>query len=161
MGPRHGVAGGPLGYKHGMRGEVWGLGQWRDVAKERGASRGCERSGTGEIGLKAPSNKPVGLGNQSPWSGKPWANHGEPGHGKSGKCPEPSDGREVSAGVRADPEAPASRAGVRVGSRVSGTRGNVEKVAPWPPAADGRQLSTSGSRVGTPAREGWGEVEFG
>ena len=37
---------------------------------------------------KAPSNSPVGLGNQSPWSGEPWANHGEPGHGNSGKCPE-------------------------------------------------------------------------
>ena len=53
---------------------------------------------------KAPSNSPVGLGNQSPWSGKPWANHGEPGHGKSGKCPELRDNREVSAGVRVDPE---------------------------------------------------------
>ena len=30
--PRHGVAGCPLGYKDGMRGEVWQLGQWRDVA---------------------------------------------------------------------------------------------------------------------------------
>ena len=25
---------------------------------------------------KAPSNSPVGSGNQSPWSGEPWANHG-------------------------------------------------------------------------------------
>ena len=59
---------------------------------------------------KAPSNSPVGLGNQSPWSGKPWANHEEPGHGKSGKCPELRDGREVSAGVRVDPEVPGSMA---------------------------------------------------
>ena len=59
---------------------------------------------------KAPSNSPVGLGNQSPWSGEPWANHGEPGHGKSGKCPELRDGREVSAGVRVDPEVPGSMA---------------------------------------------------
>ena len=51
---------------------------------------------------KAPSNSPMGLGNQSPWSGEPWANHGEPGHGKSGKCPELRHGREVSAGVRVD-----------------------------------------------------------
>ena len=59
---------------------------------------------------KALSNSPMGLGNQSPWSVKPWANHGEPGHGKSGKCPELQDGREVSAGVRVDPEVPGSMA---------------------------------------------------
>ena len=58
----------------------------------------------------APSNSPGGLRNQSPWSGEPWANHGEPGHGKWGKCPELQDGREVSAGVRVDPEAPGSMA---------------------------------------------------
>ena len=59
---------------------------------------------------KAPSNSPVGLGNQSPWSGEPWANHGEPGHGKSGKCPELRDRLEVSAGVRVDLEIPGSMA---------------------------------------------------
>ena len=59
---------------------------------------------------KAPSKSTVGLGNQSPCSGKPWANHGEPGHGKSGKCPELRDVREVSAGVRVDPEVPESMA---------------------------------------------------
>ena len=59
---------------------------------------------------KAPSNSPVVLGNQSPWSGEPWANHGEPGHRKSGKCPELRDGREVSTGVRVDPEVPGSMA---------------------------------------------------
>ena len=48
---------------------------------------------------KARSISPVGLGNQSPW-----ANHGEPGDGKSGKCTELRDGREVSAGGRVDPE---------------------------------------------------------
>ena len=63
--------------------------------------------------------------------------------------------------VRADPEVPGSRAGVHVGSRVSGTWGNVETVPPWPPAADGQHPSTSGSRVGTPAREGWGVVKCG
>ena len=57
-----------------------------------------------------PSNSPVGLGNQSPWSGEPWANHGEPGHGKLGKCPELLDSREVSAGVRVDVEIPGSMA---------------------------------------------------
>ena len=61
-------------------------------------------------GPKAPSNSPVGLGNQSPWSGEPWANHGEPDHGKSGKCPEPRDGREVSAEVRVHLEIPGSMA---------------------------------------------------
>ena len=59
---------------------------------------------------KAPSNSPMGLGDQSPWSGEPWANHAEPGHGKSGKCPELRDGREVSAGVRVDLEIPGSMA---------------------------------------------------
>ena len=68
--------------------------------------------------------------NQLPWSAEAWANHGEPGHGKSGKCPELRDSREVSAGVRVDPEAPGSMALVHVGSRVSGTWGNVERVAP-------------------------------
>ena len=53
---------------------------------------------------KAPSNSPVGLGNQSPCNSDPWAKHGEPGHGKSGNCLELRDGREVSAGVRVDPE---------------------------------------------------------
>ena len=59
---------------------------------------------------KAPGNSPMGLGNQSPWSGEPLANHGEPGHGKSGKCPEPWDGCEVSAGLRVDLEIPGSMA---------------------------------------------------
>ena len=69
----------------------------------------------------APSISPVRLGNQSPWSGEPCGNHEEPGHGKSGKCRELRDGREVSAGVRVDPEVPGSMAQVHVGSRVSGT----------------------------------------
>ena len=46
----------------------------------------------------------MGSRSRSPWSGEPWANHGEPGHGKWEKCPELRDGREVSAGVRVDPE---------------------------------------------------------
>ena len=74
-----------------------------------GPVTGCgegERDTGGDRRPKAPSNSPVGLGNQSPWSGKPWGNHGEAGHGKSGKCPELRDGREVSAGVRVDPEGP-------------------------------------------------------
>ena len=56
----------------------------------------------------APSNSPVGSGNQSPWSGEPWANHEEPGYGKSGKCPDLGEGHEVFAGVRVDPEVPRS-----------------------------------------------------
>ena len=60
--------------------------------------------------LIGPSNSPVGLGNQSPWSGEPLANHEEPGQGKSGKGPEIQDGREVSAGVRVDPEVSGSMA---------------------------------------------------
>ena len=58
----------------------------------------------------APSLSPVGVENQSPWSGEPLANHREPGHRKSGKCPELWDGRDVSAGVRVDPEIPGSMA---------------------------------------------------
>ena len=89
-----------------------------------GPLTGCgkgERDMGRDRGPKAPSNSTVGLENQSPWSGEPWANHAEPGHGKSGKCPELQDGREVSAGVRVDPEFPGSMARVHVGSRVSGT----------------------------------------
>ena len=59
---------------------------------------------------KAPSNGPVGLGNGSPWSGEPWASHGEPDHGKTGKRPELRNGRKVSAGVRVDLEMPGSMA---------------------------------------------------
>ena len=85
----------------------------RDRDAENGPVTGC---GKGEWDMewngrpKAPSDSPLVLGNQSPWSGEPWANHGEPGHGKSGKCPELRDGREVSAGVRVDPEVPGSMA---------------------------------------------------
>ena len=79
--------------------------QWpHGIGKPRDAGIGLVTgSGEGERDMgsegrpKAPSNSPVGLGNQSPWSGEPWANHGEPGDGKSGKCPELLDGREVSA----------------------------------------------------------------
>ena len=115
----------------------------------------------GRMEARILSNSPVGLGNQSPWSGEPWANHGEPDQRKSKKCLKLRDGHEVSAGVRVDPEVPGSMAGVPVGSRVSGTWGNVERVAPWPPAADGRHTSAFGSRVGTPTREGSGVVECG
>ena len=38
--------------------------------------------------------------------GQPW----RPDHGKSEKCPELWDGREVSAGVRVDLEIPGSKA---------------------------------------------------
>ena len=70
--------------------------------------------GEGDMGWEgrpqAPSNSPVGLGNQSPWSGEPWGNHAEPDHGKSGKFPVLRDGREVSAGVRVDLEIPGTMA---------------------------------------------------
>ena len=125
VGPRHGVAGGPVGYKHGMRDGMGARGQDRGVARaaqQPPCNRETTGSGKGPVTgsgkeerdkgwdgrPKAPSNSPVELGNQSPWSGEPWANHGEPGHGKSGKCPELRDGHEVSAGVRVDPEAPGS-----------------------------------------------------
>ena len=133
-----------------------GIGKLRDAGI--GPLMGC---GEGERDMgwdgrpKAPGNSPVGLGNHSPWNGESWANQREPGHRKSEKCPDHRDGREVSAGLRVDPEVPGSMARVHVGSRVSGARGNVERVAPWTPAVDGRHPSASGSRVGTPTREGW------
>ena len=88
-----------------------GVGSPRDAGN--GPEPGC---GIGEWDMgwegrpKAPSNSPVGLGNQSPWSSEPWANHGEPDDGRSGKCPELQDGHEVSAGVRVDLEIPGSMA---------------------------------------------------
>ena len=127
VGPRQGVAGGPVGYKHGMRDGMGAPGQDRGVARatQRPQGNGNPRDagighmwvcGEGERDMGwegrpiAPSNSPVGLRNQSPWTGEPWANHGEPGHGKSGKYPELRDGREVFAGVRVDPEVPGSKA---------------------------------------------------
>ena len=127
VGPRHWVAGGPVGYKHGMRDGMAARGQDRGVARAAqqplktgkprdagiGPVTGCDK-GERDMGWdgrpEAPSNSPVGMGNQSPWSGEPWANHGDPGHGTSGKCPELGDGREVSKGVRVDREAPGSMA---------------------------------------------------
>ena len=75
---------------------------------QRGMGRGgvCEPGDEGRQRL--PRNSLVGFGNQSPWSGEPWTNHGEPDHRKTGKCPELRDGSEVSAGVRVDPEVPGS-----------------------------------------------------
>ena len=84
--PRHGVSGGPVRYQHGMRGEIWGLAQGQDVANGKGTSRGGKCREIGEIGLQVPSHRPVGLGNQPPWSGEPWANHGEPCDRKSGNA---------------------------------------------------------------------------
>ena len=127
VGPHHWVAGSLLGYKHGMmdgmwaRRHYWGVGRaahqpigtWKIRDAVIGPVTGWdkEKRDMGWDGRPiASSNSPVGLGNQSPWSGEPWANHGEAGHRKSGKCPEPRDGREVSAGVRVDPEAPKSMA---------------------------------------------------
>ena len=127
VGPRHWVDDGPVGYKHRMREGMGARGQDRAVARaaqqllgtgkprdaEIGPVTGCDK-GERDMGWdgrpKAPSNSPVGLGNQSPWSGEPLANLGNPGHGKSGKCSKLRDGREVSAGVRVDPEAPGSMA---------------------------------------------------
>ena len=111
---------------------------------------------------KAPSNSPVVLGHHSPWSGEPGANHGEPGHVKSGKCPKIRDGREVSAGVRVHPEVPGSMAGVQVGSRVSGTWRNVERVAPaLQPRMDDTRVHLGAEWVLQPVRDGdwWNVVE--
>ena len=59
---------------------------------------------------ESAKQQPRGIGKLVAWSGEPWANHGKPDHGKSGKCPELRDGREVSAGVRVDLEIPGSMA---------------------------------------------------
>ena len=88
-----------------------GVGSPRDAGN--GPVPGCGK-GEWDVGWpwrpKAPSNSSVGLGNQWPWSGEPWANHWEPDHKKSGKCPELRDAREVSAGVRVELEIPGSMA---------------------------------------------------
>ena len=67
-------------------------------------------SESGGRGRRKQRNIPMGPGNRSLWSGEPWANHGEPDHGKSGKYPRHHDSREASVGVRVDPEAPGSTA---------------------------------------------------
>ena len=119
MGPCHWVAGGPVGYKHGTRDGMRGRDKQKSVARaaqqplEEGKPRdagtgpltGCgkgerdiavlQKKQSRERWQKAPSNSPVGSGNQSPWSGEPWANHEEPDHGKSEKCPELRDSCEV------------------------------------------------------------------
>ena len=127
VGPRHWVAGGPVAYNHSMRDGMGARGRDRGVSRAAqqplgigkprdagiGPMTGCgkgERDMGWDWGPQAPSNSPVGLKNQSPWSGEQWANHAEPGHGKSGKCPELWDVRELSAGVRVDPEVPGSMA---------------------------------------------------
>ena len=53
VGLRHGVAGGLVGYKHGMRREVCGLGHRKNVAKGRGTSRGTEQRKSGS-GMRKP-----------------------------------------------------------------------------------------------------------
>ena len=78
------------------------------MAHGKGTSRGCKPGDEGTRRLL--SNSPMGLGNQSPWSGEPWANQGEPDHGNSAECPELRDSGEMSAGLRVDPEVPGSKA---------------------------------------------------
>ena len=111
---------------------------------------------------KAPSNSPMGLGNQPPRSGEPLANHGEPDHGKSGKCSELRDGREVSAGVRVDLEIPGSMARVHVGSHLSETKGNVERSPPGlQPRMDDTKVNLGAKWVLQPVRDGewWNVVD--
>ena len=65
----------------------WARGGIRQRGKgHRGAG---ECSKIGEIGLQAPSNRPVGLGNGLQWSGEPRATQVEPRHGKLGKTLNP------------------------------------------------------------------------
>ena len=87
VGPRHGVAGGPVGYKHGMRGEGMGTGPGAGCGKGERDIAGCRMQrdrGNRTAGTKQQTR---GLGNQPPWSAELWTNHGEPGHRKFGKMP--------------------------------------------------------------------------
>ena len=93
----------------------------RHALKQEGARNGVGKWRAAGGQWMNTSNNPVGLGNQPPWRGEPWDNHGDPGHGKSGKYPGHQDGPGACAGVRVDPEAPRPMARVRVGLRVSGT----------------------------------------
>ena len=133
-------------------------GMWQRGKGQRGAA---DAAGQATYDSKHEARRPWDWETSRHGVGNPGPTMEKLGHGKFGQCPEPRDGREVSAGVRADVEAPSSRARVHVGSRMSGTPGNVETVAPWPPAADGRHAITSRRRVGTPTRERWGVVECG
>ena len=102
--------------------------------------------------------QPRGIGNWLPWSGEPWADHGEPGHGTFGKRLGLWDSCEVSPGVRTDPEAPMSKACVQVGSRVSGTRGKWKRS----PLASSRRWTTTKcirEPSGYSSPEGWKVVE--
>ena len=88
VGPRHGLAGGLVGYKHGIRDGMGARGQDRGVARATQRPHGngnpkdagigpVARCGEGERDMGwegrpiAPSISPVGLRNQSPWSGEP------------------------------------------------------------------------------------------
>ena len=93
--------------------------------------------------------------NQSPSNIEPWANHGEHDHWKSGKCLELRDGPEVSTGVRVDPEAPASMAGVHVGSPVRGTWGSLKRTPPGlKPRMDDNQVHPGAQWVLQPVTDG-------
>ena len=59
---------------------------------------------------ESAKQQPHGIGKPVAMEWKTMGHHGEPDQGKSGKCPELRDGREVSAGVRVDLEIPGSMA---------------------------------------------------
>ena len=91
----HGPHNGHMGTKiHGTR----GMGRSRYGVKGNGTWRKRQVSARWD------------RGNQLPWSGEPWANHGEHGQRKSGECPELRDGCELSVGLTVDPEVRGSMA---------------------------------------------------
>ena len=60
--PCHGVAGSPVGYQHGMRGEAWGTGQMRDVAKGKGDIPGVQTQQNRGIRAESSKRRPRGNG---------------------------------------------------------------------------------------------------
>ena len=60
-----------------------------------------------------------------------------------------------------NPEAPGSKASSTRRSRREPDLGNMEKSRPLASSRGWTIISASGSRVGTPTREGWGELECG
>ena len=112
---RHGVAGGPVGYKHRMRD---GMGA---RATQRPHRIGEPRdAGIGPLTVCGVGERDMGSkGRRKHKTTAPWdwetSRHGVVNHGRTmgslatgsrENCPELRDGREVSAGVRVNPEVP-------------------------------------------------------
>ena len=77
-----------------------GTGGRKEIRAEQARTGGNKRHATASWDWETSR---YGVGNHG-------ANNGEPGHRKPANSPELQEGREVSAGVRDDPEAPWSKA---------------------------------------------------